>query len=308
VRIPEHNAILGVSYASAGFPCKNINYIQKRGSVVRKKGFTLIELLVVISIIALLLSVLLPGLTAAKKRVRAVVCRSNLKQWGYIYSLYAFDNDDSFPQGDEGNGVNAEDAWLLGALLPYYNTLKMRMCPSTITITRPPMMDQPGGTFTNWGPFPVSDDGATWFDSLAVGSYAFNEWCADVPAKGDWWGLKKDNAIRKLTAAGSYNIPLVGDSAFVDTAVNHGDAAPSNTEHEEDDFSPGVCNWNSDAMKYYCIDRHKGGINMVFVDLNSRYVGLRELWNLRWHKNFKMGLGPSASNAWPSWLRKYKAN
>jgi prepilin-type N-terminal cleavage/methylation domain-containing protein/prepilin-type processing-associated H-X9-DG protein len=271
--------------------------------LVRKKGFTLIELLVVISIIALLLSVLLPGLTAAKKRVRAVVCRSNMKQWGYIYSLYAYDNDDSFPQSYEGNGVNAEDAWLLGALLPYYSTLKIRMCPSTITIEKAPGLENHGGTFINWGPFLPSDAGSRWYDSLAIGSYAFNEWLADVPAGAGWWGLKNDNAIRKLTVEGAYNIPLVGDSVFVDTAVTHGDAAPSNKEHEEDKYD---ADWDTDAMKFYCIDRHKGGINMVFVDMHARHVGLRELWNFRWHKNFKMGLGPSASNAWPKWLLKYK--
>jgi prepilin-type N-terminal cleavage/methylation domain-containing protein len=268
---------------------------------VRKKGFTLIELLVVISIIALLLSILMPGLTAAKKRVRAVVCRSNLKQWGYVYSLYGHDNDDSFPLGDSDGIVSAENSWMLGALLPYYDTLDMRMCPSTITLPRPPSPNNIGSTFTNWGPFPADTTGTgkKWYDSLATGSYAFNEWCADVPANAveNWWNLGMEKAIRKLTVSGAYNIPLVGDSAFVDTAVRAGDKAPPT----EDDFSE--CYWHPQALGYYCMARHKNGINMVFVDMGARAVGVRELWTLRWHKGYNTGIAPA--NAWPPWLQEF---
>ena len=55
----------------------------------RKRGFTLIELLVVIAIIALLLSILVPALSQVKERGRRIACRSNLKQLGMAYTMYA---------------------------------------------------------------------------------------------------------------------------------------------------------------------------------------------------------------------------
>ncbi len=55
-------------------------------------GFTLIELLVVISIIALLISILLPVLGNARKASQAVICLSNLRQMGVGVGLYAMDN------------------------------------------------------------------------------------------------------------------------------------------------------------------------------------------------------------------------
>jgi prepilin-type N-terminal cleavage/methylation domain-containing protein len=59
------------------------------------RGFTLVELLVVISIIALLVSILMPALGKAREQARATMCGSNLKQMGLIWMFYADDNEDS---------------------------------------------------------------------------------------------------------------------------------------------------------------------------------------------------------------------
>jgi prepilin-type N-terminal cleavage/methylation domain-containing protein len=66
-----------------------------RDNTMRQTGgraFTLIELLVVISIIAVLISILLPALALAREAGKKTVCMSNMKQIGAAMRTYLTDN------------------------------------------------------------------------------------------------------------------------------------------------------------------------------------------------------------------------
>ena len=60
-------------------------------------GFTLIELLVVISIVALLISLLLPAIKKARETAKTAICLSNQKQIAMGLITYSLENGDHFP-------------------------------------------------------------------------------------------------------------------------------------------------------------------------------------------------------------------
>lgn len=86
-----------------------------------REGFTLIELLVVVAIISLLVSILLPSLSKAKKLARATVCSTQLHQIGVTVSYYASDYSGAFPYGiiNNPNGPSARS--FRNLLDPYFD-------------------------------------------------------------------------------------------------------------------------------------------------------------------------------------------
>jgi prepilin-type N-terminal cleavage/methylation domain-containing protein len=60
-------------------------------------GFTLVELLVVIAIIAILVALLLPVLSAAKRKAQRTACTNNLRQINLGIRMYSDDSNDASP-------------------------------------------------------------------------------------------------------------------------------------------------------------------------------------------------------------------
>jgi prepilin-type N-terminal cleavage/methylation domain-containing protein len=57
-----------------------------------RRAFTLIELLVVVSVVVLLISLALPGLSRARRSAQTTLCQANMRQIGTLASSYAGDN------------------------------------------------------------------------------------------------------------------------------------------------------------------------------------------------------------------------
>ena len=90
-------------------------------------------------------------------------------------------------------------------------------------------------------------------------------------------------------------IPVMLDSGFWLARPLDTDLPP-----EED----GTFSWSfGGGLKRVCHDRHNGGINIAFMDLSVRKVGMMELWQLKWHKQFDTTVG--SRMVWPKWMARY---
>ncbi len=258
----------------------------------RPRGFTLIELLVVIAVLAVLMAILLPTLNRVKKQARKVACQVNLKQWALFWKMYCDENDGRWLSG---NGEGRGEWWIEPMLTLYKVDEKMRCCPQA-TKSEGDNVHQGIGFWSH----------QAWQSSQYVGSYAPNGWmCNPPPGVTAVWGRSPaDWHWRSPNMRRASEVPLFLGGYWVDFWPRETDLPPNEDAGPAD--TP-----NQNEMNRVCVDRHDGFVNGVFCDWSVRAIGLKELWALKWHKQYSTdgrwtkagGVDPSA---WPQWMRRFK--
>jgi prepilin-type N-terminal cleavage/methylation domain-containing protein/prepilin-type processing-associated H-X9-DG protein len=250
--------------------------------MTKQRGFTLIELLVVISIIALLMAILMPMLQRARKQARATVCQVNLKQWGLIASMYTGDNDGYFCKARYLGGY-----WMwFKAMRAYYMDPEFRLCPAATKL------------YSEGGQAPF----AAWTFDGESGSYGINGYVYNpVPKTTTLWGNPVRLCWRNINQEGGNNIPMFLDANTLNGGPMQEDEPPQDENDLGGDWLGGT-RWIN-LMKRFCANRHGGYVNGVFLDFSVRKIGIKELWKLKWHREYDIN-GPTPE--WPPWMARFK--
>jgi len=274
----------------------------------KRKGFTLIELLVVIAIIALLMAILMPALNKATKQAKSVVCQAHLRQWAIIYQMYLDDNAGKFSGGEETVDGFVEHVWVL-YLQPYFETFDVLLCP----ITKRTWCDGYGfGSDVAWDfrcreEFDLPDEWY-WYYGDSYGSYGKNSWCSQwehgIDPTGGGYNWKNFDGIR-----GGYRIPLLMDANWLGGFPLDIDEPPP---------YKGEFNMGGREIGRYVLDRHDGTVNVLFLDWSVKRTDLKQLWTLKWHREFNNVNGPwmmagfpnaaACATAWDEaapWMKNY---
>jgi prepilin-type N-terminal cleavage/methylation domain-containing protein/prepilin-type processing-associated H-X9-DG protein len=255
---------------------------------MKKAGFTLIELLVVISIIAILMSILMPALTKVREQAKTTICNSNLHQWGVVLGIYTAENDGRFMQGYYDGSDGSKYTWI-NALRPYAGGEDFKLCPNA------KKTPSEGGQWplVAWDMSIYENDPRFEYISDDYGSYGVNWWINSAPLDGGPISYDISNQYRTVAAIKKTNVtPLFSDNAFFLSRPD--DDNPPPEEYRGAGYAG--TKWE---MARLCHDRHGMGINIVFADGSSRNVELKELWELKWHKTFD---DSGWDGDWPDWL------
>jgi prepilin-type N-terminal cleavage/methylation domain-containing protein/prepilin-type processing-associated H-X9-DG protein len=149
------------------------------------RGFTLIELLMVSAMIAILASLLLPGVTKVKVKARQISCLSQLKQLQLCWQMYAQEHE-RVPENYffEPSGQINSNAWIRGSMddNPAYGQVDLDRLDSTnvnaIATGKLFPYNQSVGIYR------CPSDRSTSFGVPRVRSYSMNGWMGGKPLAG----------------------------------------------------------------------------------------------------------------------------
>jgi hypothetical protein len=250
-----------------------------------------------------------------QRHAKEMLCLSQLQKWGAFSQDYLNDNGGYFPKGWwEHDTALCEDYWMEAFRQYYGGSDKLRCCPEATVPGSEIGGSQWGGNgvFTAWGVF-ESDSAECgepyplwpFVSTCDYGSYGMNGFLCNPPSDVSFiQGRPTEYNWRTGNVVGADNIPLFTDSQWIDQWPHHMDEPP------EYDGQP----WGDDHLSHMlrvCINRHRGYVGSGFLDGSARKVGLKELWTLKWHRQYDTcgpwtvcgGIQPSD---WPEWMQEFE--
>ena len=111
------------------------------------------------------------------------------------------------------------------------------------------------------------------------------------------WFWRKSSTSRTPS-----QVPIILDAQWIDGWPQHADVPPPSDNMRWSD---------GNNFSRFVINRHTGYVNAAFMDGTARKVGLKQMWTLKWHKNFNTKYrwtvaGGVERDDWPEWMRGFK--